>query len=36
MYSHRIHRVIIVDGDRLAGIVSTMDVLKAVMEKRIS
>lgn len=36
MYSHRIHRVIILDGDRLAGIVSTMDILKAVMEKRIS
>ncbi len=36
MYSHRIHRVIILNGDRLAGIVSTMDILKAVMEKRIS
>lgn len=36
VYSHRIHRVIILDGERLAGIVSTMDILRAVMEKRIS
>lgn len=36
MYSHRIHRVLIVDGERLTGIVSTMDILRAVMEKRIS
>jgi len=32
MYNARIHRAIILDGDRLAGIVSTMDILKAVME----
>jgi CBS domain-containing protein len=36
MYSHRIHRVIIVKGDRLSGIVSTTDILKAVIEKKIS
>ena len=36
MHSHRIHRVIIVKGDRLSGIVSTTDILKAVIEKKIS
>lgn len=36
MYSNRIHRVIIVEGDRLAGIVSTMDILRAVMDGRVS
>ena len=33
MYNARIHRVIVLDGDRLAGIASTMDILKAVMEE---
>ena len=36
MYANRIHRVIIVDGDRLVGIVSTMDILRAVMDGRVS
>lgn len=36
MYSHRIHRTIIVENGRVAGIVSTMDILKAVMDRRIS
>jgi len=34
MYSHHIHRVIIVDDGYLAGIVTTMDILKAVMERK--
>ncbi|MFH1569058.1 MAG: CBS domain-containing protein [Gemmatimonadota bacterium] len=32
MYTHHIHRIIIVDRGELAGIVSTMDILKAVMD----
>ena len=36
MYSHRIHRVIIVEEDRLCGIVSTVDILKAVMEGKVT
>ncbi len=36
MHSHRIHRVIIVEEEKLAGIVTTMDILKAVMEKKVS
>ena len=36
MHSNRIHRVIILEGERLAGIVSTMDILRAVMDRRIS
>jgi len=34
MYVHRIHRVIIVEEGRVAGIVSTMDILQAVMETK--
>lgn len=36
MVTNRIHRVIIVRGGILEGIVSTMDILKAVMEGKIS
>lgn len=36
MCSHRIHRVIILKGDRLSGIVSTTDILKAVMDRKVS
>lgn len=36
MHEHRIHRVVVLDGDRLAGIVSTLDILRAVMERRVS
>jgi CBS domain-containing protein len=35
MYINRIHRLIILEGEGLAGIVTTMDILKAVMEKTI-
>jgi len=35
MYTHHIHRVIILDAGRLAGIVSTMDILRAVMERHV-
>jgi CBS domain-containing protein len=36
MHANRIHRIIILDGDRLAGIVSTMDILRAVRDGMIS
>ena len=36
MYTHHIHRVIILDNERLVGIVSTMDILKAVMDGKVS
>ena len=36
MYTSKIHRVIILDGERLAGIVSTMDILRAVKDGRVS
>jgi CBS domain-containing protein len=36
MYSNRIHRIIILDGDRLSGIVSTMDILRAVRDGKVS
>ena len=36
MYSRHIHRIVIVDEGRLAGIVSTLDILKAVMEGTVS
>ena len=36
MYSHHIHRVVITDGGRLAGIVGTMDILKAVIDGKLS
>lgn len=35
MYTNRIHRLIVLEGERLAGIVTTMDILRAVMEKTI-
>jgi CBS domain-containing protein len=35
MHTHRIHRLIVIDGGRLAGIVTTMDILRAVMEKKL-
>jgi CBS domain-containing protein len=36
MVTHRIHRVIIVQGSALRGIVSTMDILRAVKDGKIS
>lgn len=36
MHTHHIHRVIILDQGRLAGIVSTMDILRAVMEGHVA
>jgi len=36
MVTHRIHRVIIVQGSALRGIVSTMDILRAVKDGEIS
>lgn len=36
MYSHGIHRVIIVENGNVCGIVSTMDILKVVMERKTS
>jgi CBS domain-containing protein len=36
MISHRIHRLIIVEEGKVAGIVSTMDILRAVMEGRVA
>ena len=36
MHTNRIHRLIILEGELLAGIVTTMDILKAVMEKKVS
>ena len=33
MYTDRIHRLLVLDGGRLVGILSTMDVLRAVMER---
>jgi len=36
MYSRHVHRVVIVDDDRLAGIVSTLDILKVVKEGTVS
>ena len=35
MVRHRVHRVFIVDGPRLAGVVSSMDVMKAVSIVRV-
>lgn len=35
MYHHHIHRVVILDDRRLVGIVSTMDILRAVMEGQV-
>lgn len=36
MYTHRIHRLIILEGERLAGIVTTTDIIKAVMDKKVA
>lgn len=36
MYCHRIHRLIIVEEGQMAGIVTTMDILKTVMDKKVS
>jgi CBS domain-containing protein len=36
MYTNRIHRLLVLEGDLLAGIVTTMDLLRAVMEKQVS
>ena len=33
MYTDRIHRLLVLEGGRLVGILSTMDVLRAVMER---
>ena len=35
MYTNRIHRVVIVEAGALVGIVSTMDILKGVMEGKV-
>lgn len=35
MYTNRIHRLIVLEGEYLVGIVTTIDILKAVMEKRL-
>ncbi len=35
MFTNRIHRLIVLEGEHLAGIVTTIDILRAVMEKRI-
>jgi CBS domain-containing protein len=35
MHTHRIHRLIVVDGELLAGIVTTMDILRAVMDRKV-
>lgn len=36
MHTNRIHRLIVLEGELLAGIVTTMDILRAVMEKKVS
>jgi CBS domain-containing protein len=36
MVRHRIHRLFIVDGQRLAGVVSSMDVMRAIASVRIA
>lgn len=36
MYTNRIHRLLVIEGELLAGIVTTMDLLRAVMEKQVS
>ena len=35
-HDHHIHRVIIVDGGQVAGVVGTMDILKAVRDRKIT
>lgn len=36
MVSHDIHRVVILDGQKLVGIVSSLDILRAVSQGRLS
>jgi CBS domain-containing protein len=36
MVTERIHRVFVTDGDRLAGILTTRDLMRALMEKRMN
>lgn len=36
LYDHRIHRLIIIDEHGIVGIVSTMDIFKAVMNQKLS
>jgi CBS domain-containing protein len=36
MYDHRIHRILITDNHRIVGIISTMDIFKAVMDQTLS
>lgn len=36
MFTNRIHRLIVLAGEQLVGIVTTMDILRAVMEKKVS
>ena len=36
MHDRHIHRVVIVDGEKLAGLVTTSDILKAVKEGKVS
>lgn len=35
MHTNRIHRLIVLEGELLAGIVTTMDILRAVMDKKV-
>ncbi|MDA0747133.1 MAG: CBS domain-containing protein [bacterium] len=35
MYTHQIHRIVIVDETRICGIVSTMDIIRAVMQEKV-
>lgn len=36
MYRHDVHRVLVMDGDTLLGIVSTMDIAHAVAQRRLT
>ncbi len=36
MFTNRIYRLIVLAGEQLVGIVTTMDILRAVMEKKVS
>ncbi|MSR83814.1 MAG: CBS domain-containing protein [Candidatus Latescibacteria bacterium] len=36
MFANRIHRLIVLAGEQLVGIGTTMDILRAVMEKKVS
>jgi len=35
MTSSRIHRVVVLDGDRLCGVLSTLDLVRAVGQGRV-